>query len=694
MTVGNDPGPLELLAAEPDSLARAELELVSDAVLVLEAVGGRVLEANPAARNLDAVALRAHLPSLAQLRRHPQGSVDIPAHGPMQVPRRLRYRLLVQPDPGSANGAGGRSTPREILVLAVHAMADASQESLQRLNFLLNEAERQSHIGAWEIDHSRGELLCSREARRLCGLEESSDDPLQLEDLLEKLSEVEQLRLLEAYRASLETGEPLRVQYQIAQESGQVRTVLQRGLTAYAPNGEPLTTIGTLQDVSELHDLQQQLESAAYVDPLTGLPNKAATLQHLQSLLQGRPYNESLTLINLDLDNFQSINDSFGPEAANRLLTTTGQVLRAQLQASDWVARLGSDEFLVIRSEGVGSVGDGVALGQQLQQLVSSTEQLQHLLPVQASACLGVSSAPEHGTEPSLLLQAANTALMEAKRRGKNQLCVYSTTLSQRIRERLELESQLTHAVERRQLRLVYQPQVDGQGQLIGAEALLRWCNSAGTNVPPDVFIPLAEQSGMIHTIGALVLEEACRQLREWEDQGLVLPLLAVNVSGSQLQPQHPPLPDAMLAVAERHGIPPERIELEITETALIEHPQQARKQLKELGERGFRLAIDDFGTGFSSLETLHALPLDKLKIDRCFVNDLEHDLTDQVIVRATLSMARELGLETLAEGVESNQQWHMLQDLGCHYFQGYFFDRPLPPEAFLERLRQSQPNE
>ncbi len=673
---------------DAEGLARAELELVGDAVLVLEAVGGRVLEANPAARELDARGLRAHLPSLAELRLRPRGSVEIPpGHGRGAGPRRLRYRLMLQPDPDPTGNRGGS---REILVLVLQALADAGQETLQRLNFLLNEAERQSQIGAWQIDHASGELLCSREARRLCGLLETSDAPLRIEDLLGRLSPEERQRLLQAYGASIETGEPLRVQYQITLEPGQVRTVLQRGLTDYAPNGEPLTTIGTLQDVSELHALQQQLESAAYVDPLTGLPNKAASLRHLQLLLQGRPYNECLTLVNLDLDNFQSINDSFGPEAGNRLLVSTAQLLRAQLQASDWVARLGSDEFLVIRSERVASLGDGVALGQHLQHLVCGTEHLQQLLPVQTSACLGVSSAPEHGDDPQQLLQAANTALMEAKRQGKNQLCVYSTTLSQRIRERLDLESQLAHAVERRQLRLVYQPQVDGQGELIGAEALLRWCNSAGTNVPPDVFIPLAEQSGVIHTLGAWVLEEACRQLREWDEQGLRLPLLAVNVSGSQLQPQQPPLPETMLAAAERHGITPERIELEITETALIQHPQQARSQLKELGQRGFRLAIDDFGTGFSSLETLHALPLDKLKIDRCFVNDLEHDLTDQVIVRATLSMARELGLETLAEGVESEQQWRMLQDLGCHFFQGYFFDRPLTPEAFLDRHRQA----
>jgi diguanylate cyclase (GGDEF)-like protein len=592
--------------------------------------------------------------------------VDLGGLGTPGVPHRLRYRLLSLAGPDSPpKGA------REVLVLAARPIAGGSQSAVQRLLFLLNEAERQSHIGAWEHDHTTGELVCSREARRLCGMEEASEQPLRFEDLLSRLSDDDRRTLHQAYEEAIHTGEPLRVKVHVPLQDGGQRTVLQRGLIDYALNGQPLTTIGTLQDVSELHALQQQLENAAYVDPLTGLPNKAASLRHLETLLQGRGYNQCIAVINLDLDHFQSINDSFGPDAGNLLLVSAGDLLRAHLRSGDWLARLGSDEFLVVRSEGVVSLGDAMALAQELQQLMASMEQLHSLLPVQTSACLGVSTSPDHGTDAHLLLQAANTALMEAKRRGKNELC---------------------DALERHQLHLLYQPQVDGQGRLVGAEALLRWSPAPGNLVPPDVFIPLAEQSGLIHPIGAWVLEEACRQLAEWDRQGLQLPLLAVNVSGRQLQAQQPPLPEQMAETVRQAGIAPERIELEITETALIQHPQQARRHLQELAQRGFRLAIDDFGTGFSSLETLHALSLTKLKIDRCFVKELEQTHTDQVIVRATLSMARELGLETLAEGVETEQQWQLLQGLGCDFYQGYFFDRPLPPEAFRERLAQALP--
>ncbi|QPN60612.1 EAL domain-containing protein [Synechococcus sp. CBW1002] len=688
-----------------NDLAAASLELVHDAILLIEATSGALIEANPAARRLldsgsggpgvassnpaapadPAVlsALLAQLPPLSQLRQQPMGrAVALWTAADPGLPVELTYRLQgLESDSGSL----------DVLLLVLHQpqppLGSPPVVQLQHLNDLLNEAERQSHIGSWEHVHATDALVCSREARRIWGLEDSGDETLRFASLLARLDPDDQTRLLHAYERAIQIGDPFQVDYHLQLPHGPRRTLRQQGETDYAVNGEPLHTVGTLQDITEINALQDQLEQAAYTDPLTGLPNKAASLRHLEQLLKGRPYNQCIGLINLDLDSFQSINDSFGPEAGNHLLSAMAMWLRNRLEPDDWIARLGSDEFLVIRGNGTNSLGDAVALAKELQQSLIQTAQLAPLLPVQPSACFGVSTCPEHGIDPHLLLQAANTALMEAKRRGRNQLHPYSTSLSTRIREQLDLEMQLSHAVERQQLRLVYQPQVDGEGRLIGAEALVRWFKTPATCVPPDQFIPLAERSGQIHAIGAWVVEEACRQLRQWDLQGLRLPLLAVNVSGVQLEPQDPPLEAALAAALARHAIPPQRIELEITETALISNPQQARQQLQQLAHQGFRLAIDDFGTDFSSLETLHALALNKLKIDRCFINALETDLTDQVIVRATLSMARELGLETLAEGVETAQQWQLLKQLGCSSFQGYFFDRPLTAEAFAQRL-------
>ncbi|MCT0223747.1 bifunctional diguanylate cyclase/phosphodiesterase [Synechococcus sp. CS-1328] len=700
---GGDAEKAGALASLKD-LAVASLELVHDAILLIEAASGALIEANPAAQRLleggsgrpgsgpdpasqadPAVlsALLAQLPPLSQLRQQPMGRATAlwTAMDPGR-PVELTYRLLaLESDSGSL----------EALLLVLHPPLEPQDSpgagQLQHLNDLLNEAERQSKIGSWEHVHATDALVCSREARRIWGLPDSGDQPLRFSSLLARLDPDDQTRLLQTYERASQTGDPFQVEYHLQLPHGPRRTLRQQGEIDYAANGEPLNTVGTLQDITEINALQEQLEQAAYTDPLTGLPNKAASLRHLEQLLQGRPYNQCIGLINLDLDSFQSINDSFGPEAGNRLLSAMAMWLRNRLEPDDWIARLGSDEFLVIRGHGTHSPGDAVALAKELQQSLIQTAQLAPQLPMQPSACFGVSTCPEHGIDPHLLLQAANTALMEAKRRGRNQLHAYSTSLSTRIREQLDLEMQLSHAVERQQLRLVYQPQVDGEGRLIGAEALLRWFKTPATCVPPDLFIPLAERSGQIHTIGAWVMEEACRQLRQWDLQGLSLPLLAVNVSAVQLEPQDPPLEASLAAALARHAIPPQRIELEITETALISNPQQARQQLQQLAHRGFRLAIDDFGTGFSSLETLHALALNKLKIDRCFINTLETDLTDQVIVRATLSMARELGLETLAEGVETAQQWQLLKQLGCASFQGYFFDRPLTAEAFAQRL-------
>ncbi len=280
---------------------------------------------------------------------------------------------------------------------------------------------------------------------------------------------------------------------------------------------------------------------------------------------------------------------------------------------------------------------------------------------------------------------------MEAKRRGRNQLQAYSTTVSQRLRERLEMESQLDLALERQQLRLLYQPQVDGQGRVTGGEALLRWTTHQGQAIRPDQFIPLAEQSGQIHRIGAWVVESACAQIQRWRQQGLVVPPIAVNVSAVQLEPRQPGLLEQVLEILGNYGVRPQDLELEITETALFTHRKQAVEQLRAFCAEGFSLALDDFGTGYSSLEMLHELQLHTLKIDRCFVDRLGSDTSDEAIVRTTIRMAEELGMHSLAEGVETEQQWQILRDLGCEFFQGYLFDRPLEASDFAARLAGSR---
>ncbi|MFM7550275.1 MAG: EAL domain-containing protein [Cyanobacteriota bacterium] len=453
-------------------------------------------------------------------------------------------------------------------------------------------------------------------------------------------------------------------------------------LKAITLNGQP-ALLSVVRDISESRRYEERLRLLAYHDELTGLPNRAATLEHLQQLLHldASPPG-AMVVVNLDFDGFQAVNDSFGLQAGNRVLIAAARVLRRWLQPGDWLARLNSDEFLVLRPMPRADASAAQQFCRELQQALSEGLAAHAELPVQPSASAGLSLYPHHGDEPIAMLQAANTALMEAKRTGpKAGIHLYSQALSQAIQERLELDVLLARAIDREQLRLLFQPQVDRDGALLGAEALLRWTLADGRAVSPEVFIPLAEQSGQMQPIGRWVMEAACAQLALWQRQGLRLPRLAINLSAVQFEQRDEGLAAWLMAAASGHGIAPTQLELEVTETALLRYPQQAVAPLEQLGLAGFRIAIDDFGTGYSSLVNLHALPVHKLKIDRTFVERINESSTDYAIIDSTLVIARKLGLETMAEGVETDAQWQALKALGCDSFQGYLFGEPMPPD-------------
>ncbi len=561
----------------------------------------------------------------------------------------------------------------------------ARRES-ERLGFMLNEAERISHLGSWELIHATGELLWSEETYRIFGTTPEETRP-SYENFLGLVHPDDRDALEATFRQSVLNGSAYRMRHRLLLPDGQEKIVLERGETRYDEKGQPLTTIGTVHDITHQHVIERQLEEAAYLDPLTGLPNKAATLRRLHGLMQTGAYNCSIAVIGIDLDDFQSINDSFGPEVGNQVLTAVGQRLRNHLQSSDWVARLGSDEFVVVRHCPSGTIGEAIDLARQVHAALDDLPLIGTGVAMRPTSCVGVATFPEHGTDPESLLQCTNTALMEAKHSGKHQLRAYSTAMSTLLRERLELEVQLAHAVDREQLRLVYQPQVDRQGRPVGAEALLRWRSQGGGEIPPDRFIPLAEQTGLILPIGSWVLEEALQQVRLWELRRMDPPRLAINISALQLEQEEPSLGSQLAAALSRHHVSAGAFELEITETALLRNPKLAIEQLEKLAGLGFSLAIDDFGTGYSSLSMLHALPINKLKIDRCFLQNIDRDNANRAIVRATVSMAQSLGLLTLAEGVETEGQFQSLLELGCDQFQGYLFGRPQPTDSFEQAL-------
>ncbi len=553
---------------------------------------------------------------------------------------------------------------------------------------LFSSGEAIAGVGFWSHDLSNGTMVWSEEMHRICATDSHRLQPsFRLYTAL--VHPEDRTVWSRHYHTALDRGESCELRHRLLLQQGEVRTVQLRCEPEYDAKGHPVRVRGTIEDISRREQQRQEVERARLQDGLTGLPNKTATLEWLNRQLMGRPYNANLAVISLDLDGFQEVNDSFGTEVGDQLLQAIAERLRLELAEHVWVARIGSDEFVVIRAQGVTSFGDAINTARELQQHLHRFGKLQSHLPLTPTICVGISCYPEHGEDARQLLQSANTALMEAKRQGRGQLRAYSTTISRQIRERLELDNALNSAIDRDQLRIVLQPQSNRSGELSGAEVLLRWTHHHGTQIPPSYFIPLAEQSGLIFPISHWVLCNTLATIRHWRTLEQTTPRLAINISTRLLESPDRHLALELHEALAEHGLSSEVLELEITETALLQNPVHAAQQLRHLASEGFRIAIDDFGTGYSSMELLRNLPVHKLKIDRSFVQNVPHSPEDQAIVQATITLAHGLGMRCLAEGVETTAQREVLLGLGCDEFQGYLYGRAMAVERFSELLQQ-----
>ena len=493
------------------------------------------------------------------------------------------------------------------------------------------------------------------------------------------------------YHLSVQRLERFELPHRLLLPSGEVRAVQLNGQPCSDLHGNPSQVLGTLCDTTARHDLQLQIEHNQYRDQLTELPNKQATINWLSRQLSGRSHNVNLAIFSIDIDGFQEINDSFGIETGNQLLQALAELLSTQLAEGAWVARQGSDEFVVIQHRGVNSFGEAIKRGRDLQRRIHAIDNLRADLPLRPTVSLGLSCFPEHGDTALGLLQCANTALMEAKRQGRGQLRAYSTTISRQIRERLVLDGALHKAITREQLRLLVQPQSDRSGQLCGGEVLLRWHDHYGKTISPSFFIPLAEQSGLIFPLSEWVLHNCLSQISRWRRHQLQVPRLGLNISTRLLESIDRHLPEQLQSGLERHGLTADALELEITETALLRNPVAAAETVRLLASAGFRIAIDDFGTGYSSMDLLRTLPVHKIKIDTTFIRNLCESPEDRAIVQATITLAHGLGMSCVAEGVETEEQLAILHDLNCDQFQGYLCGRPIDVDQFGQLLLDSQ---
>lgn len=435
------------------------------------------------------------------------------------------------------------------------------------------------------------------------------------------------------------------------------------------------------QEMVERRHAEARIEFLAYHDPLTELPNRLLIRDRFdKAAARARRNGTRLAMLFCDLDNFKTVNDSLGHVAGDTLLRESAKRLIGLLRAEDTVSRLGGDEFLII-------LGDLANADDAVPVLTKLLEQMQRPILVagqelSVSVSIGVAVYPEDGSDFDSLLKKTDAAMYRAKETGRNNYRFFDQEMDQDASQRLRLYNGLRQALDRGELRLHYQPQVDlDSGRVIGAEALLRWESHELGMVPPGRFIPVAEDSGLIVAIGAWVIEEACRQAAAWRKAGLSDLVIAVNLSAVQFR--HGDLARTVTAALEASGLEPSFLELELTESILLQDAETVLATVRQLAGLGVQMSIDDFGTGYSSLSYLKRFSVDKLKIDQSFVRDLATDPDDAAIVRAIIQMADSLGLKTIAEGVEDPLILDLLRKMGCNEAQGYHFAKPVAAGDF-----------
>jgi len=442
-------------------------------------------------------------------------------------------------------------------------------------------------------------------------------------------------------------------------------------------------------DITHLREAEQRIEHLAYYDALTNLPNRTLLAQRAElALALAARRNESLTLLLLDLDRFKEVNDSLGHTEGDTLLVQVATRIGEFIRDTDTLCRVGGDEFVLLLPE-----TDQSGALEIVNRLISAFQQpftvAGHSL--RATVSIGIALYPHDGATFDDLLKNADSALYRAKQEGRNHAVFYAREMNVATFERLVLESELCKAIETGQLRAYFQPKIRlADGVLIGAEALVRWQHPDHGLIPPGRFIPVAEASDLIVALGDWMLEDVCRQMAVWRAAGLPPLSVAVNLAARHFR--DPGLIQRIQDLLSIHGLAPQALELELTESTLLETGAQTVETLRALQRLGVGLAIDDFGTGYSSLGYLKRLPIDALKIDQSFVRDLVTDADDRILAATIVKLGHSLGLEVVAEGVETEEQQRFLVEQGCDFAQGYLFSPPLPAEAFVEWL-QSVPS-
>ncbi len=546
-------------------------------------------------------------------------------------------------------------------------------------------AQRIAHLGDWDWDIVADKLRWSDEIYRIFGLV-PREFSATYEAFLNAVHPDDRTAVIESVNKALYENQHYSIDHRIVRPDGTERIVHEQAEVVFDESGKAIRMIGTVQDITEHRQSLERLNYLAYYDTLTGLPNRQLLNDHIKwAIKEAAKRDRLMAVLFLDLDRFKNINDTLGHDVGDALLREVATRLRASVRPGDIVSRLGGDEFTLVLAN-IAHVDDVTRVAQKL---------LDQFLPpfriagrdLFISPSIGITLYPLDDNSPENLLKNADIAMYHAKQLGRNNFQFFTPELNTRAARRLELETGLRLALEKNEFILHYQPLVKmDTGKITGMEALLRWQHPEYGLIPPMEFIPLAEETGLIVPIGEWVLRTACAQIKAWHATGFPAMHVAVNLSSVQLQQKN--FAKVVKQVLSDTGLDPRYLDLELTESLLMQDMEAAEAILRELNDFGVLFSLDDFGTGYSSLSYLKRFPIDFLKIDRSFVRDITHDRYGAGIVRAIIAMAHTLNIKVIAEGVETSEHLRFLREQSCDISQGYYCSEPLDVETFTDLLR------
>ncbi len=594
--------------------------------------------------------------------------------------RGRHYRSHLRPlfdEAGAIVGATGFSTD-------VTAEIEV-QRSLQRAEETLALAQEAAHLGSWTCEGRAGRMTWSNELYKLCGLAVAAAPPT-LELLLRFVHPDDRLALEVALDVASEERGSYSLDTRLVRDDGSERWVQHRGFVTLDETGA-LRVVGTVLDIEARKAAEARLARRAHYDDVTGLPNRTLLLDRLQPmLLAAQNGSAPIAVLFVDLDRYKIVTDTLGHPVGERLLVDCVPRLKAAVGQSRTIARCGTGEFAVVLGD-IGSVDEAARAAERVVGAFAPPFDIDGG-EIYTSASVGIAVFPDDGETPEALVQSASSAQRQARTTGSGTgtFRFYAQSTHATAIERLDFEHRVRRAVESETMTLHYQPIVDRFERPVAVEALLRWTDEHLGSIAPDRFVALCEQLGLMDRVGRWLVREGLAQLVRWDAAGLPPLRLSLNISGRQLSDTT--LAGGIANALRDAGVSPARIELELTESAIVEDLRVARRAIGALKALGVRIALDDFGTGYSSLSYLKHFRVDALKIDRTFVMDLPRDRGDAAIVAAVVALGHATGLSVVAEGVETAEQAALVRRIGCDELQGYYFSRPLPPSDFERVVR------